>query len=304
MLPPPNPTSPAHIRRLSLVPTAFPRRRRRRRRSNLAFAVVELEREFGFDNAVFGLAAGVFFASYASAAPPARGAAALIDARRPPAQSAAAGARRPAAPAPRALRAPPRAGLQIPSQLLAVRLGGPAMLGLLAVAWGAVSAGMAGVCSTGGLIAQRVLLGAAEAGALPAMWMVNSQARARVCGGCAPELGGCPLHPRPARVRRAPERARAPPANKPRATRKLLQWFPTHRLTIPSTCVMLGITAAQAVSGPLAAGLLALHQRVGGLKGWQIMVGRRAARAGAHAVLPSCCAHVRQASWWWRRQPT
>jgi hypothetical protein len=150
-------------------------------RSNLAFASIPLEKDFGFDNAVFGLASGLFFASYAS--------------------------------------------LQIPSQLLAVRLGGPNILALLAIGWGVVAASMAGVRSKAGLYAQRVMLGAMgewavdmnsarfpvavdmvqrqlnraplesivssrcdfdcsrstcpeqtpEAGALPAMWMVNSQ---------------------------------------------------------------------------------------------------------------------------------
>jgi len=99
-------------------------------RSNLAFASIPLERDLGFNNRVFGLASGVFFATYA--------------------------------------------GLQIPSQMLAVRLGGPAILGLLAISWGFVAAGLAGVRNEAGLLAQRVMLGAVEAGALPAMWMVNS----------------------------------------------------------------------------------------------------------------------------------
>jgi hypothetical protein len=41
-----------------------------------------------------------------------------------------------------------------------VRLGGPLTLALLAVAWGAVAAGMAGVRNETGLLVQRVLLGA------------------------------------------------------------------------------------------------------------------------------------------------
>lgn len=126
-------------------------------RANLAFAAIGLERDLHFGNEAFGLASGLFFASYAA--------------------------------------------LQIPSQLVAVRIGGHHMLGLLAVGWGVVSASMAAVRSDGGgrnyLFAQRVLLGAMEAGALPAMWMMNAQ------------------------------------------------WFPTHRLTIPSTCVMMAITVAQ-----------------------------------------------------------
>ncbi|KAI8473098.1 MAG: major facilitator superfamily domain-containing protein [Monoraphidium minutum] len=145
-------------------------------RSNLAFAAIPLKQQLGVSDRAFGLASGVFFASYA--------------------------------------------GLQIPSQLLAVRLGGPRMLSLLAVAWGIDTASMAAVRSEGGMLAQRVLLGAAEAGALPTMWLVNSQ------------------------------------------------WFPSHRLTIPSTCVMMAITA---INAPLAAGLLSLHGRVAPLSGWQLM---------------------------------
>lgn len=74
-------------------------------------------KDLGFNTEVFGLASGVFFATYA--------------------------------------------GLQIPAQLLAVRLGGPRILGLLAVSWGLIASAMALVRNESGLLAQRILLGAA-----------------------------------------------------------------------------------------------------------------------------------------------
>jgi MFS family permease len=57
--------------------------------------------------------------------------------------------------------------LQIPSNVCFIYLGGPLMLGLIAVCWGIVAASMAAVSSTPAFLTVRFLLGIAEAGTVP-----------------------------------------------------------------------------------------------------------------------------------------
>lgn len=57
--------------------------------------------------------------------------------------------------------------VQIPSNVSFIYLGGPLMLGCIAVSWGLVAASMAAVSNTSSFLAVRFLLGIAEAGTVP-----------------------------------------------------------------------------------------------------------------------------------------
>lgn len=57
--------------------------------------------------------------------------------------------------------------LQIPSNVVFIYLGGPLMLGAIAIAWGLVAASMAAVSNTSSFLAVRFMLGIAEAGTVP-----------------------------------------------------------------------------------------------------------------------------------------
>ncbi|WIA18822.1 hypothetical protein OEZ85_003503 [Tetradesmus obliquus] len=77
----------------------------------------------------------------------------------------------------------------------------------------------------------------------------------------------------------------------------LAHMYPTSHLTLPTTYYMAGITAAQALGAPLAAGLLSLHG-VAGLSGWRwlfIIEGIPSVRMGIaiFALLPRDAAHCK-----------
>jgi ACS family tartrate transporter-like MFS transporter len=57
--------------------------------------------------------------------------------------------------------------VQIPSNVCFIFLGGPNMLGAIAVSWGIIAASMAAVNSTSSFLAVRFMLGIAEAGTVP-----------------------------------------------------------------------------------------------------------------------------------------
>jgi ACS family tartrate transporter-like MFS transporter len=58
-------------------------------------------------------------------------------------------------------------GMQIPSNVSFIYLGGPLMLGCIAVGWGLVASSMAAVTNTSTFLTVRFLLGIAEAGTVP-----------------------------------------------------------------------------------------------------------------------------------------
>jgi hypothetical protein len=121
---------------------------------------------------------------------------------------------------------------QIPAQLLAVRLGTRRALALLAIGWGIVASSLAAVSSEGGLLAQRVFLGALGEAAGGAQAGQGPPRPAATGGRCPltqppaprprfdprvplnpPSLPACPPPAHPALQRRA----RCPPCGLPTA---------------------------------------------------------------------------------------
>ena len=59
--------------------------------------------------------------------------------------------------------------------MILVRVGGPLWLGVIVTAWGVVAACFAGLASARGFYALRLLLGLAEAGTFPGLWVMLTQ---------------------------------------------------------------------------------------------------------------------------------
>lgn len=60
--------------------------------------------------------------------------------------------------------------MQLPSNMILVRVGGPLWLGIMITTWGAIAATFAALSSATMFYILRLLLGLAEAGAFPGLW--------------------------------------------------------------------------------------------------------------------------------------